>query len=271
MRSLHKKQTETTSTVLRHLICNMTILVLGSTGTNGSLVAHILLDAGAAVRLGVRKIDDERSAWLKEKGAEVVAFDFDDAKTLAPALAGIESIVMITPFADTFAHYVTTFLRAIKNDKASTVKHMVKLSAIGSGGPNPLDLKVQAEHSLGDAALDASGLSSTIVRPNFFMSNPLGMQGVSIRDPEQNAFYGASEGKTISYVSPNDIAAVMAAAALDPTKHNGNIYTLTGPESLTEAQVAEKLATHLGHPVKYVACLWKPTKDHSSLLVCRPG
>jgi uncharacterized protein YbjT (DUF2867 family) len=147
---------------------------------------------------------------------------------------------------------VTTFLSAIKNDKASTVKHMVKLSAIGSGGPNPLDLKVQEEHSLSDAALEASGLSYTIVRPNFFMSNHLGMQGVSIRDPEQHAFYGASEGKTISFVSPNDIAAVMAAAALDPTKHNGKIYTLTGPESLTEAQVAEKLAAHLGHPVKYV-------------------
>jgi uncharacterized protein YbjT (DUF2867 family) len=230
----------------------MTILVLGSTGTNGSLVAKLLLDAGATVRLGVRKIDDERIASFKDKGAEVVAFDFDDANTLAPALAGAESIVMITPLTETFVHYVTAFLSAIKNDEASTVKHMVKLSAIGSGGPNPLDLKVQAEHCLSDAALEASGLSYTIVRPNFFMSNLLGMQGASIRDPEQHAFYGTSGGKTISYVSPTDIAAAMAAAALDPTKHNGKIYTLTGPESLTDAQVAEKLAAHLGHAVKYV-------------------
>jgi uncharacterized protein YbjT (DUF2867 family) len=81
----------------------MTILLLGSTGTNGSLVANILLDAGATVRLGVRKINDERIASFKDKGAQVVAFDFDDAKTLAPALVGIESIVMITPFAETFA------------------------------------------------------------------------------------------------------------------------------------------------------------------------
>jgi uncharacterized protein YbjT (DUF2867 family) len=230
----------------------MTILVLGSTGTNGSLVANILLDAGATVRLGVRKMDDERIASYKSQGAEVVAFDFDDLKTLAPALAGAESVVMITPLAETFAHYVTDVLDAIKNDEASTVKYIVKLSAIGSGGPNPLDLKVQEEHSLSDAALEASGLSYTIVRPNFFMSNPLGLQGASIHDPGQRAFYGTSDGKSISYVSPNDIADVMAAAALDPTKHNGKIYTLTGPESLTEAQVAEKIAAHVDHEVKYV-------------------
>jgi hypothetical protein len=37
---------------------------------------------------------------FKDKGAQVVAFDFDDAKTLARP-CGIESIVMITPFAET--------------------------------------------------------------------------------------------------------------------------------------------------------------------------
>jgi hypothetical protein len=57
--------------------------------------------------------------------------------------------------------------------------------------------------------------------------------------------------------------------------YKGKIYSITGPESLTKVQVAEKLAAHdLGHPVKYVDFSYsrKLTKDRSSLLVllCRP-
>jgi uncharacterized protein YbjT (DUF2867 family) len=158
---------------------------------------------------------------------------------------------------------VTDFLSAIQNDKASTVKHMVKLSAIGSGGTNPLDLRVQAEHGLSDAALEASGLSYTIVRPNFFMSNPLGMQGASIHDPEQRAFYGASGGKSISYVSPNDIAAVMAAALVYQAQGR-SIRSLVRHLWLRPLQ---RLAAHLGHPVKYVDLTRETMKDRSSLPV----
>jgi hypothetical protein len=76
------------------------------------------------------------------------------------------------------------------------------------------------------------------------MSNPLGLLAFVIRN---SVLSGASGGKSISYVSPNDIAAVMAAAALDLPGTKEDLYA-HWIGIFAEAQV-QRLAAHLGHPV----------------------
>jgi uncharacterized protein YbjT (DUF2867 family) len=55
----------------------------------------------------------------------------------------------------------------------------------------------------------------------------------------------------MSYISTTDIAAV-AAAALTEDGHQGKGYTLTGPEALTAAQVAEHISAAAGLAVRPV-------------------
>jgi uncharacterized protein YbjT (DUF2867 family) len=73
----------------------------------------------------------------------------------------------LRPFVEGFSKYTTAVLEAVK--KSPTVKHIVKLSAIGVDGPNALGMTFHDEHSKVDAEVAASGLSYTIVMPNFFM------------------------------------------------------------------------------------------------------
>jgi uncharacterized protein YbjT (DUF2867 family) len=67
----------------------------------------------------------------------------------------------------------------------------------------------------------------------------------------QNAFYGCQGDGKVSHIDIRDVAAV-AVRALTENGHEGKAYTLTGPEALTNARVAEILSEDLGREIKYV-------------------
>lgn len=68
----------------------------------------------------------------------------------------------------------------------------------------------------------------------------------------QGAFYGASAGQAVSYVSSADIAAIAVAALLDPETHDGRTYDITGGEALTDVEVAGKVGARIGREVRFV-------------------
>jgi uncharacterized protein YbjT (DUF2867 family) len=70
------------------------LTVFGASGNTGSVVARRLLDAGKRIRVVVR--DVQKVAALRSRGAEVVAGDVTDAKTVASALAGAEGAYLLT-------------------------------------------------------------------------------------------------------------------------------------------------------------------------------
>jgi uncharacterized protein YbjT (DUF2867 family) len=55
----------------------------------------------------------------------------------------------------------------------------------------------------------------------------------------------------VSFVDVRDVAAVVAAALLS-REHDGQTYELNGPEALTYAEVAQKIALHAGIEARYV-------------------
>jgi uncharacterized protein YbjT (DUF2867 family) len=63
--------------------------------------------------------------------------------------------------------------------------------------------------------------------------------------------YAASKDSRVSPVDVRDIAAV-TVAVLTGTEHEGKTYVLTGPESLSYADVAEKFSKALRRKVTYV-------------------
>jgi uncharacterized protein YbjT (DUF2867 family) len=67
----------------------------------------------------------------------------------------------------------------------------------------------------------------------------------------QGKFYAASRDSAVSAVDVRDIAAV-AAAVLTGSGHEGRKYVITGPESLTYVDVAEKFSAAMGRIVTYV-------------------
>lgn len=214
----------------------MTILVLNANGKVGAEVATQLLAKGEKVRIGAR---DTAKAKANHPQADVVAVDFSKPETLVAAVKGVDAIFTATPYE----LLPQPELDLVAVAKSAGVKHIVKISTQGA------DEDETSPHGAVEKSIRESGLSHTMLRPNFFMQNYAVQQAGGIK--HQGAFYEpADEGKS-SFIDTRDIAAV-AVKALTEKGHDGKSYLLTGGEALNRNEVAEAIGAAIGKPVKFV-------------------
>ena len=205
-----------------------TTLVLGGTGRTGSRVATNLTGRGLNARTAARS------------GADV-RFDWDDQTSYGPALAGVDSVYLVTPVMRVdFAGQVSYFLDLAE---AAGVRHVTYLSTYGIEHAPPEFAIRAVELDL----LGRTGLTHSILRPAWVMQNfsddhlPL-VDGV-ITVP--------TGGGADAFVDAEDIAAVAAETLANPEAHGGAQYAPTGPEALTVADVATIIGDVIGRPIKH--------------------
>jgi uncharacterized protein YbjT (DUF2867 family) len=209
------------------------ILVTGATGNVGGEVVRELAARGAPVRALVR---DGARGTLPE-GVEPVSGDLDRPDTLAPALEGVRAVFLLPGYpsvADLLA--------------PAGVERVVLLSGASAEGGHRTDA-VSSYMVASEAAVRGSGVAWTILRPSAFMTNTLQwapqlQAGDLVRAP----FAGVRQ----AVLDPADIGAV-AAEALLGDGHAGQVYRLSGPESLLPEQRVRILATVLGRPLRFEA------------------
>lgn len=221
------------------------ILVTGATGVVGREAVRQLLEAGQEVRVLTR--DPERAAAFGA-GVEVAVGDLARPETLAPALAGVDQVFLLTGGGpETPLHDANLAEAAL----SAGVGHVVKISIIGA--EYGYDDLVSTWHLAGERALRQvaqrpGGPAWTIIRPGEYMSNArLWAPTVKAR---QTVFWphGSVE---VAVIDPRDVAAA-AVRALTTAGHEGRTYRISGPEALTVADRVDKLAAALGSPLKYV-------------------
>lgn len=215
------------------------ILLTGATGTVGGATLKALLAKGVTPTVALR--DPAKAAAL---GAPGVRFDWADPTTWSAALAGATSVLMLQGTEPSQPEQTRAFLDAARG---AGVQRIVRLSVAGAQSPTSHFSRIHAES---DAALQASGIRWTILRPTTFSQNWFNYYGVS-RANGGTAYVPNGDAK-LAFVDAADIGEVAAAALLD-AKHEGHIYDLTGPASLTMAEAAAVLGEALGTPVSYVA------------------
>jgi uncharacterized protein YbjT (DUF2867 family) len=172
-----------------------------------------------------------------------VAFDFEQPDTYAAAVQGVDKAFLIARPGDD--HSDRTSIPLIDIMQRHGVRHVVDLSAIGVEGREDFALRKIERH------LEASGLAYTHLRPNFFMELftvwPLYdalMATGALRLPAADA--------RLSYIAAADIADV-AVAALTQPGHEGQAYTLTGPEALDHDTIVRVISAASGRSFRYEA------------------
>ncbi|RLK53983.1 NAD(P)H-binding protein [Actinokineospora cianjurensis] len=211
-------------------------LVTGATGTVGRLVVDQLIAAGHAVRALTR---DPARARLPA-AVEVVGGDLALPGTVEPALRGVSALFLF-PAPGT----ARPVLRAAGE---LGVHRVVLLSSSAveyrhAGADNA----IVAYHREIEHEVEQSGLEWTLVRPGAFATNarqwaPQIRAGDVVRGPFAEA--------EMAPIHERDIADVATRALLAPG-HGGARYTLTGPESLTQAEQVSRIGACLGRPVRY--------------------
>ena len=215
------------------------ILVTGASGTVGKAVLNEVARSGAKHKAMYRSASEAAKA---PAGTQTVIADFAKKETLAAALKGVDSVYLVCSPIPDLAQLEGNMIDA---SVAAGVKHIVLSSALGAGD---YAKSFPSWHRKVEDKLKATGISSTILRPNSFHQNVVTYFAPSIRT--QGVFYSSMGDARVSFLDVRDIA-VVAAKALAGGEHSGKIYELNGPEALTYSDVAEKIAKHAGRKVQY--------------------
>jgi uncharacterized protein YbjT (DUF2867 family) len=216
------------------------ILVTGGTGNLGSEIVKQLAAAGASVRAQARH---PQKAQDVPPGIQLVAGDLAKPETLGAAMDDVDAMLLLSGMDPAQIEWQ---LNAINAAKRAGVRCVVKVSMLGAD--HHCTIPLARWHAQSEDDLAASGLEYTNLRPNFFMQNMLSYAGTI---KSQGAFYGCAKDGRATTVDVRDIAAV-AVVCLTQPGHHGKTYVIAGPEALTFAEQAAKLAEAVGKPVKYV-------------------
>jgi uncharacterized protein YbjT (DUF2867 family) len=223
------------------------ILVTG--GNIGNYVATSLAEKGFLVRVLVRKVT-KNTVWDR-LGIEQIAGDFNDLGSLRPAFESVEKFFSLSPLAE---NLVQLGINSIEAAKRSGVRYLVRSSAMGA---DENAITIGRWHREVEKALESSGLAYTILRPNAFMQNFLLSAG-SIK--EGSGFYQPLGDAKVSHIDLRDIAAV-ADTVLSEPGHEGKKYVLTGPEALSNSDIAAKFSIALNRRVQYFDVAAEQTED----------
>lgn len=221
------------------------ILVTGATGTVGSEVARMLGADAVPVAALVR--DRDKAAALTANGIEVRYGDYESPGTLREAFSGVERLFLIAPLVPELADRERN---AIDAAARAGVRHIVKLSTAGVSQAGHGDQVVPRQYPLhrrSEEHLERSGIAFTHLRPAPFMQNTLNFAPSIIAD---GVFRGSWGNGAMGYIDARDVAAV-AACVLIAEGHEGKAYELTGPEALSQADVARELSEATGREVRY--------------------
>jgi uncharacterized protein YbjT (DUF2867 family) len=174
---------------------------------------------------------------------QVAAADFDDADSLAAAVAGVGRAYLVTPSSEQAEAQQVRFAELAA---AAGVEQVVVLSQLAADEASPV--RFLRWHAVVERRIRELGIGFTFLRPNLYF------QGVLAFAPSiaaEGRFFAPIGDARVSAVDVRDIAAV-AAVALTRPGHAGRTYTITGPAAITHAEIAAALSAALGRQITFV-------------------
>lgn len=221
-----------------------TYLVTGGSGHLGRRVLELLLDAKVG-NLVTTTRTPEKLADLAARGVEVRQADFGNPTTLATAFAGVDRLLLIS--SDVIGEQrQAQHQAAIAAAAEAGVKHVLYTSLPRPEPGNPA--AVAPDHYATEQALAATALDWTILRNNLYMDLLLGSLPAMLG---RGQWFSAGNGKKTAYVTREDCARA-AAAALTATTTGRQILTLTGPQALSDAEIAQIASEVTGKPLQVI-------------------
>ena len=217
----------------------MTIAVTGATGQLGRLVISKLAEQVPAADIVALVRSPEKAAGL---GVEAREADYDRPETLGPALAGVDTLLLIS--ANEVGKREAQHRNVIEAAKQAGVKRIVYTSLLHADS-SPLSLA--GEHAATESALKASGIPFTILRNGWYTENYTGSIPGALAG---GAFIGSAGDGRISSATRADYAEA-AVAALTGAGHEGKTYELAGDDAWTLGDLAAEISRQTGRTIQY--------------------
>jgi NAD(P)H dehydrogenase (quinone) len=227
----------------------MRVCVSGASGQLGRLVGEELMARLEVGELVLVSRTPEALTEFADRGVELRSGDFDAPESLLEAYSGCDRVLLISSMA--FGRRLEQHRAALEGAAAAGVKHVAYTSLTNPVEGHPCGVAVN-EHRMTEELLGDGAVAWTVLRNAAYaeLQVPLGAVAITYGKLVTNA----GDGR-IAPISRADCAAA-AAAVLTSEGHEGKTYELTGPEALSQADIARLLTEVSGRPVTLV-----PTGD----------
>lgn len=219
----------------------MSVLVTGATGQLGRLVIDRLLARGASPAEVVAGARSPERASLPD-GVRVVELDYDRPETLAPALDGVTTLVLVS--GSEVGQRARQHAAVIEAARAAGVGRIVYTS-LTRADSSPLPLA--PEHAETERLLASSGIPATVLRNDWYSEN----YGQDLQRARETGVLAAAVGTgKVASASRADYADAAAVVALDES-HAGKTYELAGDVAWDYGQLASAISEVVGREVSY--------------------
>jgi NAD(P)H dehydrogenase (quinone) len=221
----------------------MSVIVTGAAGHLGRLVTEQLLERIAPEHL---ILVTRRPAALRgscARAVEVRYGDFDDPASLRDAFTGGRRMLLIS--TDAIGRRLRQHRAAIDAARAAGVDHVVFTSIVNPVAWNPIGANAW-EPGRSEPLLHRSGLQWTVLRFGSFAELQLPPAATAVMNRRLILNFGAGR---IVPIARRDCAEA-AAVTLTTEGHAGKTYQITGPEALSQSDLAALYTELSGRRVK---------------------
>jgi uncharacterized protein YbjT (DUF2867 family) len=231
-------------------------LVTGATGMFGGGVTNALAESGVPVRAMTSNPD--RAEELARPGVEPVVADMDRPETLGDAVAGVDTVFLVSPMDDRVQVREANVLAAARE---AGVRRIVKLYGAVKHHGDPLGRL----HDASVEAIQQSGLEWALLSPTSVLETSL-FSMVPWIEAVGAIVACAGDGK-VAHVAADDVARA-GAAILANGSENRRDYVITGPELLSYAELCAIISRVTGRDIPYQDL---PDEELERLLVQEAG
>src|SRR6478735_2947105 len=220
------------------------IVISGASGDLARRVTQGLLERAPLCNLTLVT----RSPEAIEAGGPNVSVrtgDYEKPELLDEAYHGGDILFLISGL--NLGRRTTEHRNAIRAAEKAGIRHIVYTSVGGVQPGNPALSAI--DHYQTELDLRASGVTYTILRNHLYaeiVSNILVAPAADAGVMAQATGYGY-----LAPVAKADVARSAAACLLDPERHAGAVYEITGPELLNFEEIAAMGAEIHGKPIQY--------------------
>lgn len=221
--------------------------VAGVTGHTGARVARTLLAQGHAVRAIVR--NREHIYKWRDRGAEVVVADLNDALSLSMVLEGVAGAYLLTPQSVYDSHPVEKWSRQNQSIADAVLRaqcsNTVFLSSMGAHQNKKSGL-VQALYDA-EQKFIVTGMPVTFLRAAYFYENWIPTLDTVQEKGQLPTFL--KSGRAIPMVSVEDVARTAVDLLLNPTPQS-RVVELSGPKMISPEDILGLLQEIMGRKLK---------------------
>lgn len=232
------------------------IAISGASGKLGEIVVRMLRERHADIPVIALVRDLKKGAPLAALGAELRLFDYDALGTLAPALAGVAKLLLIS--GNAVGERERQHRAVIEAAKAAGVGLIAYTSVLRA---SETSLPIASEHKATETVLKEVGVPYVLLRHGWYCENYVFRIEAAI---ERGTLPTCAGDGLISAASRADFAEAAVAVLTSPENQAGKVYELAGSSSFTFADLATEAERQSG---RSVTCLQWPKPEFEAALV----